>query len=72
MEVYSLTCQERKIKLKPDQLTIKLIGQIFSLLPDSIILLSREDGTVETPDELGILMVWMSLPSTRLKESQLL
>ena len=54
MEVYSLTYQERKIKLKPDQLTIKLIGKIFSLFPDSIILLSPEDGTVETPDESGI------------------
>ena len=54
MEVYSLTYQERKIKLKPDQLTIKLIGQIFSLFPDSIILWSPEDGTVETPDESGI------------------
>ena len=54
MEIYSLTYQERKIKLKPDQLTIKLIGQIVSLFPDSIILLSPEDGTVETPDESGI------------------
>ena len=54
MEVYSLTYQERKIKLKPDHLTIKLIGKIFSLFPDSIILLSPEDGTVETPDESGI------------------
>ena len=55
MEVYSLTYQERKIKLKPDQLTIKLIGKIFSLFPDSIIiLLSPEDGTVETSVESGI------------------
>lgn len=52
LSAFYLTNQGRKMKLKKDQLSTKWIGKIFSLFPDSILLIS-EDGDVETPDDSG-------------------
>jgi hypothetical protein len=40
--------------MKEDQLNVRNIGQVFGLFPDSIYLISAEDGSVETPSERGI------------------
>ena len=41
------------MKLKEDQLTVKWIGKIFNVFPDSIVLIRDDKGEVETPDFAG-------------------
>ena len=45
--MYSLKHEDRTVKLKKEQLSVRIIGQVFKLFPDSI-LLCGEDGTIET------------------------
>ncbi len=43
---------DRKVKLRAGQLTSTTIGKVFSLFPDTIILISS-DGALETADYSG-------------------
>ena len=40
----------KKVKMREEQITTGLLGKVFRLLPDSIILCT-EDGELESPDE---------------------
>ncbi|XP_064404016.1 uncharacterized protein LOC135349419 [Halichondria panicea] len=50
--LYTIEKDGKTVKLKPSQLTTQVIGKVFGLFPDSIILIS-DDGFVETPDHEG-------------------
>ena len=47
---YSIQYGDRKMKLKEHQLTAKLIGKVFGLYPESVILFTDE---LEVPDDEG-------------------
>ncbi len=44
--------QGKQVKLKDSQLCTRIIGKVFGVYPDSVILVG-DDGTVEVPDEQG-------------------
>ena len=50
---YVLKYGERKIKFKYHQLTVKWIGKLFGLYPESILLFTKADGELEVPDDSG-------------------
>lgn len=51
---YLLQYRERRIKFKLHQLTVKLIGKLFGLYPESIILYTDgNDGEQKVPDDDG-------------------
>lgn len=50
---YVLKYGERKIKFKYHQLTLKWIGKLFGLYPESILLFTEADGELEVPVDSG-------------------
>ena len=52
LDLFVLEFGNKTRKLKESQLTAQLIGKIFNVFPDSIVLVAS-DGTIEVPDERG-------------------
>ena len=52
LDLFVLEFGNKTRKLKESQLTAQLIGKIFNVFPDSIVLIAS-DGTIEVPDEPG-------------------
>ena len=48
----SIEMDGRKMKIRDDQVTTSLLGKVFCLLPDSVVLLS-DTGEVEIPTDGG-------------------
>ena len=55
MSLYTIYNNDRRIKVKPDQLNRQSLGQAFGLFPKSVYLIS-EDGELETADECGVFV----------------
>ena len=52
LDLFVLEFGNKTQKLKESQLTAQLIGKIFNVFPDSIVLVAS-DGKIEVPDERG-------------------
>ena len=50
---YILQYNDRKMKFKYHQLTVKWIGKLFGLYPESILLFTDQEGQLEVPDDSG-------------------
>ena len=56
----SVTFGDKKIKLKPEQISTTILGRIFNLIPETLFLLSTE-GDVSTADNSGQFLINNSL-----------
>ena len=56
----SVTFGEKKIKLKPEQISTTILGRIFNLIPETIFLLSTE-GDISMPDDSWQFLINSSL-----------
>ena len=61
MAYFNLYNDNRKIKMKEEQLNLKTIAQIFGFFPDSVFLIDERNDAVETADETGIFYLEKSV-----------
>ena len=54
MAYYNLYNDNRKIKMKEEQLNLKTIAKIFGFFPDSVSLINEHNDAMETANETGI------------------
>jgi len=55
--LYAVEHGQKMVKLKREQLTTNVLGRIFDIFPETIILIS-DDGFVATANSKGLLKTW--------------